>query len=178
MQFRHVQCLIGVDVAEPGDERLIEQQRFELALFLLECVVKPGRRKFLAKRFRPEPAQHLRRIRRQPDAPKLARVIKYQRLISRQSYYKPVVFGWPDCTIAQQKIATHTQMDEETVILELDVEELGAAAHIKYLLALDGFLEFLRRRSRQRPIPTQVGPENLFTDQRGFQLTRKCFDFR
>ena len=82
MQFRDVQRLIRIDVAQPREKRLIEEQWFELTFLLLKRGVQPLRRKFLAEGFRSEFAKHFFGIRRQPHAPEFAGVVEYQRLIA------------------------------------------------------------------------------------------------
>lgn len=58
MQFCDVQGFIRIDVAQPGEEGLIEEQWFELAFFIMKRGVQPLRRKFLAEGFWTQPAEH------------------------------------------------------------------------------------------------------------------------
>ena len=82
MKFRDVQGFVGVDVAEPGEEPLIEQQRFELALFTLQCTVKPSRSEVFAKRFGSESAEDFGGVCHEPHAPELTRIVERQRLVA------------------------------------------------------------------------------------------------
>jgi len=51
MEFGTVQGFIGVDVAQTGNEMLIEQKRLELPVTMLEFLVEPIRGEFIGKRF-------------------------------------------------------------------------------------------------------------------------------
>jgi len=62
MQFRDVQCLVGVDIAQPGEKRLVEEQWLKLAVLFMQCGVKPLWRKALAQRFGSEFAEYFFRI--------------------------------------------------------------------------------------------------------------------
>ena len=42
---------IGVDIPQPGNEMLIEQERLELPVTVLERLEEPGRGEFIRKRF-------------------------------------------------------------------------------------------------------------------------------
>jgi hypothetical protein len=62
MQLGEVQRLIGVNVAETGQERLIKQQRFELAMSTTQGGVEPLWGKSFAQGFRSEFAEYFFRI--------------------------------------------------------------------------------------------------------------------
>ena len=78
MQFRHVQGFIRVDVAQPGEEGLIEEQWFELTLFIMKCSVQPLWCKFLAEGFRTQPAKYFLNVGCQPHAPKFTGIVECQ----------------------------------------------------------------------------------------------------
>lgn len=83
MQFCNVQNFIGVNVAQPGEERLIEKQRLELAVFAVQCSVQPLRGKFPAERFRSESAEHFIWIGCEPHTSEFTRVIEDERSVIR-----------------------------------------------------------------------------------------------
>ena len=56
------------------------------------------------------------------------------------------MFGWADCTISDEQVTAHAQMDQKTIVLELDVEIFCAATNINDLLSLDLFLDVQRFR--------------------------------
>src|SRR5215207_2344735 len=41
VKFRSVQSFIRVDVAKPGEKRLVQQQRLDLTVFVVKCRMKP-----------------------------------------------------------------------------------------------------------------------------------------
>ena len=43
MQTRHMERFIGINVAQPSDERLVEQQGFELTAVSVQTLVKFSR---------------------------------------------------------------------------------------------------------------------------------------
>ena len=60
VDFGQVQRFVGVDIAHPGQEGLVQQERFDLALFLLQAFVKQLRAlKSGIERFRAQPAEYL-----------------------------------------------------------------------------------------------------------------------
>ena len=75
------------------------------------------------------------------------------------------MFGWADCTISDEQVTAHAQMDNEVEILKLDMEILCAATYINDLLPLDLFLEFFGRRRGKRAVPAQVSGKDRFADQ-------------
>ena len=88
------------------------------------------------------------------------------------------MFGWADCTISDQQVAAHAQMDNEVEIGKLNIEIFCAATDINDLLSLDLLFEFFGRRRGKCTVPAQVSVENLFADEGWFQLAYKGFDFR
>ena len=87
-----MQGLIGIDIAEAREKSLVEQQRFHLAMTPVQVVVEHLRGKKCVQGFGPEPTGHFFRVRHQPDASKLARVVEDQPPPIRQVEVQPIVF--------------------------------------------------------------------------------------
>lgn len=79
MKFRDVEGFVGVDVAQPGEKRLVEQQRLELAMFFVQRGVKPLRSEVLAEGFGSEDAEEFLWVYHEPHASELACIVEYQR---------------------------------------------------------------------------------------------------
>jgi len=78
MKLCLVQGFIGIDVAKPCQERLVEKQRFKLAMTLVQRRVQPLRGEVAFERFRAEAAGNGIHIGCQPDPSKLARIVEHQ----------------------------------------------------------------------------------------------------
>ena len=165
MQFCHMQGLIGIDVAQSGNERLIEQQWLELSSLLVQRGVQPLYGELGAQGFWSQPAEHVVRCCCKPDATKLARIIEDQFLVAGQTNYKPVVQLRPAPAVPDEQVAAHAQMDEQAEIGELENAILCPPADIDHFLSLDLLLELSRRREGQRARPEQVSGQDCPPNQ-------------
>lgn len=174
VKFGAMQRFVRVDVPKPGKKRLVEQQGFELTMFAVEGSVEPLRCKASTQWFRTKLAQHNLWFGGQPDAPKFARIVEYQILqaalserhrlqVQNQSI---VLFGL-NCTLFDQEIAAHPQMDQQAEIGKTQDEILGAPRHVFDFLSFDQFLERAWRGNRKRTGPTQLRVQDDSTQQLG-----------
>jgi hypothetical protein len=76
MQPRHVQRFISIDIPQPGDKFLVEQQGLQLAVMVLETLVKDLRGESAVQGLRAEIARHSQRVRNQPYTPKFAGIVE------------------------------------------------------------------------------------------------------
>src|SRR5262249_11527674 len=88
MQPRLEKCLVGVDVADAGDEPLVEQARLEIAAGLAQAVLPRGRVE--SERFGAEPVRLEESIERgsiveERDAAEAAHVTKAELFIAREA---------------------------------------------------------------------------------------------
>lgn len=74
MQPRPVQRLIRVDIAQPGNQGLIEQKRLETPPPSSEDARERPNRECVVQRLGPQAGLHPRRVARVNDPPELARV--------------------------------------------------------------------------------------------------------
>ena len=88
MEPCQVQRFIGVNVAQTGQEALIEQQRFQLALMSGQHHMEIFGGKPFIQRFGAEFTQDIFRPPGHPNPPKLAGVVKCQ-LAAMPSFFKP-----------------------------------------------------------------------------------------
>jgi hypothetical protein len=174
--------LVGIDVAQPGDKALIEEQWLEHATAVPDQGEKRFRGQFGGKGLRPQVAKHFFRIADQPDAAKLAHVVKVEASVVREVENHAQVFR-PAKGI-QEQAAAHTQMDQAgaprlTVLPKLQYDVLGPASYVEdqkpaYLgsKALDVLLG-TGKRSR----PVYVCVQDGLPSEVGAQLTNDGLDF-
>src|SRR5215510_10544029 len=82
-----------------------------------------------------------------------------------------------DCTITDQQIATHAEMNQKAERRKVKDKVFGATINIQNLLTLNLLFELLWRWRGKCAMPAQVYRENRFANQRGPELTYKGFDF-
>ena len=182
VQLRHVQGLIRIDVANPGEEGLVSEQRFELAAAFVQVLVQPLRRKLFAQGFWSQFAEHAFRFVCEPDAPKLACIVEGKvalfATLPAQTKYDPVMGFCLDFTFSHGQVTAHPQMYQEIVIFELENDVLCPARNPQNALTFHFFLEFFRRRGGKRPRPAHIGSDNGATDDIWFNGTCNGFYFR
>lgn len=81
VQAGQVKGFVGVDVSQAGEESLVEQQRFELAMVGVQADVEGFGRQGFVERFGAQLTQHHLRVAHQPQAAKFARVIEGEGLL-------------------------------------------------------------------------------------------------
>jgi hypothetical protein len=79
-----MKSFIGIDVAKPGEERLVQQERFEQPPSAPKRGIQPARGEVIAQGFGAKPAQDGFGAGRIPDAAKLARIVEDQDGILRR----------------------------------------------------------------------------------------------
>ena len=84
MQLGEMQAFIGVNVAKPGKEGLVEEQGLERATAFVQVFKKPLGGEPLFEWFGSQLAEDLFRLVCQPYAPKLARVVECQVCLYRK----------------------------------------------------------------------------------------------
>ena len=84
MEPCHVQGFVCIDVAQPGQEGLVKQERFELPVLGVQRRVQPGWGKFIGERLGPKVPEDFGGVIHQPDPSELARVRKNERHVIRQ----------------------------------------------------------------------------------------------
>ena len=163
IQLCPVRRFIRVNVAETREKALIEQQRFELTVFVVQRGMKPLRCECSAQRFRAELAKHLVRIGRQPDAPELAGIVEDQVawVVSRkscraQAQDQAVMLVGFNCTLFNQEIPAHAQVDQQAEVGEAKDEVLGAARHLFDFLPSDQFFKLSGRGKCKCTGPAQL----------------------
>ncbi len=178
MEPGEVQGFICVNVPQPGNEGLIQQERFQQAVLPVEGVIQPGGGELIGERLGTETVEDLGWVVFEPDPPEFARVGKDQGGIFAQFQNETVMLGRLVSADHDQHIAAHAQVDQQAGAAELQAEELGPAEDFLDLLALDEPLELCRGRRDQRALPIEVGRQDRFPDEGGTQEADDGFDFR
>lgn len=113
MQFGAVQGLICVDVAETGDELLVEEQRLELPLSGPETCVQPFGGERVGERLRSEVPEDFGGIGHQPDAAEFARVAEDERGVVREFEDESVMCAGLVSAEDGEQVPAHAQVDEK-----------------------------------------------------------------
>ena len=152
MQLGAEQRLVGVDVADPGDPRLVEQERLQRRAAVGRELEQPPRRQLAAKRLDPEPggevgvelvaAEHdrvaepprvgepqLRAVVEDEPRPQVARVgVGLVEAGRAEPIRLHQVDGRVRARPAEQQVAGHPQVhDQRRPVVELDEQVLAAA---------------------------------------------------
>lgn len=106
-------ALIGIDIADTGNELLVEQQRFQAATSFVEQGLKVGQGEFIGQRFRAELANHLIWIANQVDPAKLTHILEAQLMIVIQLENGADVGMDRVRNRLNQQITAHFQMDKQ-----------------------------------------------------------------
>ena len=107
------QRFIGINVPDPRDKRLIQEDRFDHPALPREAVCEPFRGETLRKRFNAQPGQDGFRIVSHPHTAEFAHVIENQAHAIRKMKYQPVMrLQFTGIRFAAQ-VAAHAQMDQD-----------------------------------------------------------------
>lgn len=122
MQPGGVQGFICIDITQPCQEGLVQQQWFELAFVLMEHLEKPNICQGGVERLGTEGGQYVLWMIRQPNAPKFTRIIENQALTAIKFEQQAIMllrFVW-DFTIMtclfHPEIAAHAQVDQQGIL--------------------------------------------------------------
>jgi len=157
VEFRQVQGFVGVDVAQPSQEGLVEQERFELPVMSVQGLKKPDGGKLSREWFRSQILEDSSRVLHQPNAPEFARIGKDQAGILRQLQDQPVMCCRLVSAQDDQQVSAHTQMHKQVKRRELEVEEFSPTGNGYNLLTPDDFFKGCRGWGSQSARPAQVG---------------------
>jgi hypothetical protein len=147
MEARPVQRFVGVDVAQAGDESLIEEKRFQRSGVSVEAIPQNARGKAIGHGFRPESPQYAGRVVHQEDLAELASVRESQ--IPAVLKVETRVLESPIGRIRPHdgQVAAHLQVDEHRRVTERENEVLAPALHVVDAAAAYGLLEGRRIRA-------------------------------
>ena len=168
MQARAVQRLIGVNVADPGDEGLIQKKRLELAFLSAQHPFQKGRSEFRLKRLRPERAQHSLGGFDHPDPPEPARVVESQIPPAVQMPDDMVVLAQRFSRREELQISAHPQMDQQNPSCKPENQEFSPAGYFHEALAAHPLARFLRGGDGERLGMADLDGENFPANERGF----------
>jgi len=160
-----VQCFVGVDVSQPGQEGLVKQESFKLPVSLVQGSMQPFRREFIRQRLGSKILENRTGIIHQPDPPKLARIGKYECCVICQCQQETVMFAWLVTAKDNQQVSAHAQVNDEMRAGQFDMQEFGSPVDLLDSLSADDLLELRLGWLNQRALPAQIGSQNCLTDQ-------------
>ena len=108
-----VQGFVGIDVAQPRQEGLVEQERFDLPALGVQRCMQPGWSECLREGLGADALEYFGGVFHQPDPAELARIGKGQRDIPGQPQNQPVMLGRLVSADDHQQIAAHPKVDDE-----------------------------------------------------------------
>jgi len=167
VQAGAVQGFIGVNVAHPRQKGLVQQQGLKLPPGGMQALVKFPGAQVGVKRLGTQPRQHPGRVFCQPDATKLARVIK--------RHPRAVLEGEEDAVVRlgrqvggfHPQVAAHPQVDEQHILREVQPQVLAAPVHPLHALTGQAGLKRHRTRHGNRTLPQHAGAGKM-APQDGF----------
>ena len=190
-----MQRLVCVDVAQAGNEGLIQEQRFEKPPPSVQYPVKLLSSEIPAERLGTEALGHRFRILSEPNTTELARVVESQTgdrtdlwigsggrrppgRLGQEHKNQAIVLLRSPLSRSQLQVAAHPEVDQQTRPGKSNMQEFRSAAYVLYELSLDLAFEAADRWSRYGPCPPHVSLGNLATDKRRQQSAGYGFDFR
>ncbi len=181
VQPRAEERLVDVDVAEAGEERLVEQQRLQA-----HPPPRQGRgerlgRPVVAERLRPERAQAVGQlgIVQQRDPPEAADVAEAQLVAVREGERRALEAVARRGVRQDAQLPGHPQVDHQVLAaVQIDDQELGAAADPAHPPPGQPLRQCLRRRrgDRARPFEEAQASEGA-ADDLPLQAAADRFDF-
>ena len=183
------QRFVGVDVSDPGQERLIEEQRLEASLPSSQTTAEVAERERVGERFGTDPGEHRRtaevfdELARdgiaavQPDLAELADVPEMDLAAVGELEHQPNVGILGRAGRDHEQLAGHLQVDRQRgVARQLHDELLGAPAHGQDLAAGDAGVEpdGILRSERAGPVGPCAGDRRA--DQSRSQVARDGLD--
>ncbi len=156
MQASQVQGFIHIDIPHAGQERLVEQEWFELAMGVLQTIEQLAGSETLIQRLGAKVTQHAGQLIHQPDSAELAGIVEGQLQAAIQLEQQAIMGGGLSASRPHQQVATHAQVEEQPACGELQHQEFAAPGYILDLLARESRLEFSRGGLGQGARPQQI----------------------
>ena len=177
VQAGAVQAFIHIDVAQPSQKGLIEQQGFQLPAVCLQTPVQVSWGESFVKRLRAKTANHAGLILHQPGAPELAWIVESQAAAVIQRYDQPVVEGILAIIWLDSQITAHAQVNEQIIRSKVQDQKLPAPPGTADGLPGDALLEFIGGRCLEGARPQKTNRSNLPSRQGGTQAAGNGFNF-
>lgn len=137
-----VEGLISINVAQAGQESLVQEERFQLAAVGVQTLVEILGGKLRIERFRTKITQDRLWVRNQPDTPEFTGVVERQAQAVFQAEDQAMVEQQRIAGGLQEQVTAHSQVNEQEVASELEDDKFSPAADIHKGLAYRARSEF------------------------------------
>src|SRR3990170_1210409 len=113
-----MQCFVSIDITDTCQESLVQEQRFQLAVFIMEMLKKIYFRELLIQWLRTQLIQNYSGVGCKPDSPKFSWIDERQPPPILKIDSQPVMRELQRIQWFHDDVATHSQVEKECSICQ------------------------------------------------------------